>query len=504
MLKHHSFFVHFFLNTPSNISKFAALKHYLFLVIYMQKNFLFLATAALALAFATSCSVNDSNDEEYSKWIFSGTVIDSENGQGLSDVQISYQGSKGKIKTAKTDSEGNFYIKDLPFGSLNFTFNYKKVSKKDTLFYAPKILNVSSSGESSRMEGVVANTALVVRLSPLSANLSGEFYIKDESTGKDFPVVKTKLHIVHQDTEFVNLNADGFDAKTDSLGKFDFSNLPADTGLSISVEAYSYKGLRYTASNIDLPRLRSGKNDIGRLFLTRDSSITVEIPIKASNVLDKNQMGLENVSQLETPYFVFNEKINSENLSVTVTADTVDFPVIPKVKNDTLFLNHSEAFPPNAKIALKIIAYGKKSGDRIEVELVNTSAFTTSRGIFVVTSNTWPSNEDFKAAFGIEDTIWVKFSKKLSTNTDRIQWNAATGIDRTIYGNGYYTNANTWVHKDTLFIQMLEDVLTNREQGDSVGTNITVYAEDGSYANNIVLRTELIIPDDYDDDDDEE
>lgn len=470
----------------------------------MQKKLLFLATTALALALATSCSVNDSNDEEYSKWVFSGTVIDSENGQGLSEVQISYQGSKGKIKTAETDSDGNFYIKDLPYGSLNFTFNYKKVNKKDTLFYAPKILNVGASGESSRMEGVIANTALIVRLSPLSAKVSGEFFIKDEATEKDIPVIKTKLYIAPQDTEFVNLNPKSFEAKTDSQGKFEFNNLPADTGLSISVEAYSYKGLRYTASNVDLPRLRTGENNIGRIFLVRDTTISAEFPIKASNVLDKNHMGLENVSQLETPYFVFNEKISSENMSVTVAADTSDFSVIPSVKEDTLFLNHSEAFPPNARITLKIVAYGKKSGDRIEVELNNQSAFTTSRGIFAVTSNTWPSNEDFKAAFGIEDTIWVKFSKELSSNTDRIQWNAATGIDRTIYGNGYYVNANTWINKDTLFVQMMEDILKNREQGDSVGMNITVYAKDGSYANNIMLRTELIVPDEEDDDEDDE
>ena len=66
----------------------------------------------------------------------------------------------------------------------------------------------------------------------------------------------------------------------------------------------------------------------------------------------------------------------------------------------------------------------------------------------------------------------------------------------TIYGNGYYANANTWINKDTLFVQMLQDILVNRDRGDSVGMNITVYAYDGSYIDSFILRTELIVPKD--------
>ena len=106
--------------------------------------------------------------------------------------------------------------------------------------------------------------------------------------------------------------------------------------------------------------------------------------------------------------------------------------------------------------------------------------------------------------------IWVKFSKTLAKNTDRIQWNYTSGVDCTIYGNGYYANANTWINKDTLFVQMLEGILMNRDRGDSVGMNITIYADDGSYMNGFVVRTELVVPqpppakeDDEEDDDDE-
>lgn len=461
----------------------------------MHKRIQLAFTAVLSIFLVTACSVSDSTDSEYSKWTFSGTVIDSENGQGLNKAEISYQDSDGDIQSVLTDSDGNFYIKDLPYGTLNFTFNYTKIKEKDTLHYTPKIINIGSSGESTRMEGVVAGTALIVRLSPLSATLSGEFYITEESTEKRIPVNNTKLFLIHQDTTYVNLDPKSFEAKTDSLGKFTFKGLPADTGLILTMEAFTYNGMRYTAADIELPRLKTkSTTDLGRIYLTRDTLITLDSKIKASNVMDKNQKGLENVSQLEVPYYIFDEEISTKNLSITVSADTSELTVEPRISKDTLFLDHNIAFPPAALITVKIVAYSKKSNERIEIELNDDSAFKTGRGIYAITSNAWPSNEQFKASFGTQDTIWVKFSKKLAKNTDRIQWNYASGVDCTIYANGYYANANSWVNKDTLFVQMLEDILIERDRGDSVGMNITVYAEDGTYMDAFTLRTELIVP----------
>ena len=46
-----------------------------------------------------------------------------------------------------------------------------------------------------------------------------------------------------------------------------------------------------------------------------------------------------------------------------------------------------------------------------------------------------------------------------------------------------------WTHND-------RDILVNRDRGDSVGMNITVYAYDGSYIDSFILRTELIVPKD--------
>ena len=339
----------------------------------MKKNTLFLVTLAVA-AFFSACSVSDSEDSEYSKWTFSGTVVDSENGQGLSKVQISYLDSDGDTETAETDEDGNFFIDNLPYGSLNFTFSYTLIQNKDTIYYAPKVLNIGSSGESSRMEGVVAGTALVVRLSPLNAELTGELYINDEYSDKKVPVTKTKVYLAHQDTAFINSAPKNFEATTDSLGRFSFKDLPADTGLMLIVEAFVYKDLRYTADAIELPRLKSSNpTDIGRIYLSRDTLITPEPQIKKSNVMDVDLIGLENVSQLETPYYIFKEELDSKNLSVTVNADTGTFFVEPRLSKDTLFLDHSTAFPPKASISVSIVGYGKKTGDRIAISLSGKS-----------------------------------------------------------------------------------------------------------------------------------
>ena len=253
--------------------------------------------------------------------------------------------------------------------------------------------------------------------------------------------------------------------------------------------------MRYTSNDIALPKLKSDiKTDLGRIYLTRDTTIEKKSIIKFSNVMDGNLNGYSNISTLTTPYYVFSENISDKNLSVSIKADTAVFYVKPTLSKDTLFLNHDLAFPAETKIVVNITAYKKNNGDRIVLELNGKSAFTTDRGLYAVTSNAWPSNKHFRATFGIKDTIWVKFSEQLDTNTDRIQWNYANGMSRTIYANGYYANAKSWVKKDTLFVKMLEDILVSREQGDSVGMNITVYAKNEMYLKGFSLHTELEVP----------
>lgn len=450
---------------------------------------------ACTCAIYLSCSVSDSEDDDYSKWNFSGSVVDSDSNLGLSKAKITYQDESGDVCTIDTDEDGNFFIDDIPFGSTTFSFSYEKIKDKDTLYYAPKILTINSTSESSHMEGVVASSSKVVRLSPLNANVSGEFYIDDEIHARKIPVKNMELSLANDDSNYVNLFPKTFYTKTDSMGKFSFKNLPADTGLTLIVTAIEIEGQHYSLEPIALPRLKASSNtNLGRKYLVRDTVIKIPSVLKSSNMLDENFHGYKNVSSLVTPFYVFKEKLSTKNLSVTVKCDTNIFYVNPVVKSDTLYLNHDEAFPSESEISVSIVAYGKKSGERMAIDISGDSAFVTSRGIYAVTSNAWASNKDFKSVFSIDDTIWIKFSDTLAKNINQIRWNFVK--DRTIYGDDSYTNnADAWIHVDTLFVQMKEKILdSTRKPGDSVWMNLTVYAKNGSYLKGFVLGTELYVP----------
>lgn len=441
------------------------------------------------------CSVADSTDSAYSRWDFSGSVVDATDNKGLNKATITYQDASGNITETETDKNGYFYIQELPYGTRSFTFSYKKISGKDTLYYSPKSVSITSTSESSHMEGVVAGNSSTVRLTPINASFKGELYIYDEDADKKIPVSGAKLNIIHQNADFINIFPESFSSKTDSTGKFTFKKIPADTGFILQVSPYTYNNLRYTTGDIVLPKLRANSEiDLGRNVLERDTSIEQKGIIKSSNVIDVNMNGYSGVSTLTTPYYVFSESITDKNLSVSVKADTATFYVKPTLAGDTLFLKHDLAFPAETKIFVNITAYKKKSGNRIALALQGDSAFTTDRGLYAVTSNAWPSNKNFKSTFGTKDTIWVKFSEKLDENTERIQWSFVNGMARSIYANGYYANAKSWIKQDTLFVQMLEKILDSRSQGDSVGMNVTVYAKNEMYLKGFTLRTELKVP----------
>jgi len=454
-----------------------------------------LTFCAIILAISTliSCSVSDSEDGEYSKWNYAGNVVDAENNLKLGGVEITYQNASGDVKTVFTDDSGYFFIEGLPYGTRTFRFSYKDINDKDTLYYAPHVESVNSTSESSHMEGVVASNAAVIKLSPLSGSIKGELYIQEENSENVVPAKNVHLTLVHEDTEFINLFPESFSATTDSLGKFSFKNLPADTGLVLKVSPTSYKDLRYTIADIAVPRLKSSITvDLGRTLFERDTLIKKEHDVTFSNVMDQNYKGYGSRSTLIIPYYVFKEEISSNNLFVEVKSDSAIFYVEPKINKDTLFLTHADsAFAAETKYSVKIDAFGKNSGTRYSLEFSGDSAFTTDKGFYAVASNAWVSHKDYKASFSINDTIWIKFNENLDKNVERVQWNYAENAARTIYAHSYGKNADSWIKDDTLFIQMQERILDTREQGDSIGMNITAYSERGLVLKNFVLYTEL-------------
>jgi len=454
-----------------------------------------LTFCAIILAITTliSCSVSDSEDGEYSKWNYAGNVVDAENNLKLGGVEITYQSASGEVKTVFTDDSGYFFIEGLPYGTRTFRFSYKDVNDDDTLYYAPHVESVNSTSESSHMEGVVASNAAVIKLSPLSGSIKGELYIQEENFDNAIPVKNASLTLVHGDDEFINLFPESFSATTDSLGKFCFKNLPADTGLVLKVSPTSYKDLRYTIADIAVPRLKSSITvDLGRTLFERDTLIKKEHDVTFSNVMDQNYKGYGSRSPLIIPYYVFKEEISSNNLFVEVRSDSAVFYVEPKINKDTLFLTHADsAFTAETRYTVKIDAFGKKSETRYSLEFSGDSAFTTDKGFYAVASNAWVSHKDYKASFSINDTIWIKFNENLDKNVERVQWNYAENAARTIYAHSYGKNADSWIKDDTLFIQMQERILDTREQGDSIGMNITAYSERGLVLKNFALYTEL-------------
>lgn len=462
----------------------------------MQVKQAFSFAMCVIAACVIGCSPTNSEDSEYSKWSFSGSVVDASNNATLCGVKISYQNASGDLKSTETDEAGNFFIDDLPYGSRTFTFTHREIQKKDTLYYAPHVETVNSTSESSHMEGVVATSSMVIRLSPLNAALNGELYINEASSGKAVPIKGASISIVHQSEDYVNLFPESFDGSSDSLGKFTFKNLPADSGLVLKIAPVTYNGLRYTATDKILPRLKpNGAIDLGRTYLQQDTLVKKQNDIKASNVMDKNYMGYGELSPLIVPYYVFNEKITSKNLSVNVRSDSANFYVEPVIKGDTLFLAHPDsAFDAETRYSVSITAYGKESGERYNLAFNGDSAFTTGRGLYAITSNAWPSNEKYTSSFGTSDTIWVKFSEDLVSSADKIQWSFASGATRTIYAHSYGKNADAWVKKDTLFVKLMDRILDSRVQGDTIGMNITAYGKSGLVLKNFSLYTEIQVP----------
>jgi hypothetical protein len=446
----------------------------------------FLIALSIVAIITVSCSVADSENDEYAKWTFSGRIISASTGLGLYGATIEYLDDSGTLKKSNSDESGIFFIEGLPYGQRTFTFTHYTINKNDTLYYAPKIITIASAGESNHMEGVVASGSRVVRLSPLNAGIVGELYVQEEATGVKSPTSKVKIHLFHQDTAFVNIAPEIFSTTTDSLGRFTFNKLPADSGLVLSAEPFTYKGKTYRFSNTALPRLRSDiVHDMGRLFLNCDTLKESAPVIVSSNVMDKNRMGYKNLSPLITPYYVFSEAISKENISVSLVGDSATI-LTPEIKGDTLFLRHTTPLVAEKSYSVSIIGYTKK-GERLTIDLSGEAAFTTNRGLYAVTSNAWAASSRYKATFSVNDTLWVKFSDSLAT----VQWSKAAKVKKSIYAGNVSPNADAWIKVDTLFVKMFETFDDSLVAGDTVGMNLTAHAKSGLYLHGLTILTEL-------------
>jgi len=458
----------------------------------MRSNVILLSVI-LGVIFA-GCGANDSDTNEYSKWTFSGYVVDGVENKGLSGAEIAYLDDEGNTQTVFTDSSGAFYIADIAYGTRSFTFSFFEVitsgKTQDTVYYGTRILSAGSTTESSAMEGVVANGSRIVKLFPLNADLEGDLYLIVDDSGIKVPAESVQVSLRYLDTTFVNSNPKRFLAVTDSSGRFTFADLPADSNWVISFAVKKYGSLRYVADSYALPLLLSEQSlDIGRTFMNVDTLVEAESFVVASNVLDDDGLGLKNISPVTEPYFVMAKALDVANLSVSLTYKDTTFLVTPVISGDTLFLRHDLNLPAERTFSVDIYGYTKKTRERVHVLLDSTASFKTGKGLYAIASNTWTTSGKYQASFALYDTLWIRFSETLDSAVGLVQWAEASDADATLYGAGVSKNAEVWIHKDTLFVRPDQRVAV--VSGDTIGFNVTVVSASGLVASNVEVYSKF-------------
>ena len=96
----------------------------------IKKDWFIVVAALLTASYFSACSVTDSESDDYAKWEFSGYVLDASTGKGLANASITYQDG-GKQKEVFTKEDGSFFIDNLTYGTLSFSFSYTEINKKD-------------------------------------------------------------------------------------------------------------------------------------------------------------------------------------------------------------------------------------------------------------------------------------------------------------------------------------------------------------------------------------
>jgi hypothetical protein len=437
----------------------------------MNRMHYFKTIAILAvLSIICGCGGGGSSSVEYAKWDFSGYVVDGATNVRLSGAKIEYLDADGVQAEVVSDPSGAFFVSGLAYGQKVFRISCLGVRGGDTVQYAERLIQASSMTESSLMEGVLANGSRLLKLYPLTGSFHGEVMIKAKGSGKLLPAQGVTLHLQYRDSTFVNATPDDFNVVADSLGRFQFVRLPADTNMTLTVNAYDYNGTRYVASPQFLPRLQASQDlDVGRFVLDADTASGSEDPVLSSNVLDGDGVGLVGISADLDPYYLLSVELDPARLDVQVSANDSTLDAVPEFRGDTLFLRHTAPFPTNSFIQVEVTGVSM-SGARVFLDLGGVRCFKTGRPLHAVASNTWRGGGNFRSEFALFDTLWVVYSEALGS-VSQLQWSKVT-TGKTLYGFGSVANSQAWVSGDTLFV--IPDQRFQATGGDPFGFNVTV------------------------------
>ncbi len=194
-----------------------------------------------------------------------------------------------------------------------------------------------------------------------------------------------------------------------------------------------------------------------------------EISIAASNVLSGSGIGLSNVPIGISPYFVL--RMTPKPGTVTVNFVGGGSPNVQvRISGDTVFTDPVTNFLYSSSVATRINGVDT-SGSLIDIYLTDDQRFITEEALFSVNSNTWDANGNPVTEFPLNDTMWVQYSHALDTNPALIEW-SNPGTDVSLYGSGTETNAEAWIHDDTLFVLPKQQAYIN--YGDEVGFKVRV------------------------------
>lgn len=428
------------------------------------------------LALLVSCGGEGSTSQEYAKWTFSGYIVDGATNERLPGTTIEYLDENGNTTIVHADSNAAFYITSLPYGQKVFRFSGERLSGKDTVEYGERLVSASSGTESSLMEGVLANGSRLIKLYPLNASVTGQAVLKLAGSGQMVRAANITLRIQYRDTSFVNNAPQKFQVKSDSLGKFRFDNLPADTSIWLFANAIEYNGTRYNMVPQSLPRLASGvEQDIGRIVLQADTVNLETLQALSSNVLDLDGVGLVGLSPDITPYYVLNEKLKENLVDLQVLVGDSALDALPELKGDTLYVRHNTPFPANALIEVQLRGQSAGTGKMMELKLNGKRCFKIGQALMPLASNTWSSELDYRSEFAVGDTLWVRYSAKLSA-VSQVQW-AKVSSGKSLWGAGQSANASAWTNQDTLFV--VPDQRLSAAAGDRIAFQVAVRSASG-------------------------
>jgi len=437
----------------------------------------------------SACSGSDSSVSDLPTWSYSGIVLDGSTDSVLAGAVVDYLDVSGNRQAVQTNEKGEFFVGTLPYGQRTFHFSCKKTDSAGRVVeFGERLIAASSYNESSSMPGALAGGSRVLRLFPLSGSVKGNIVVKVAGTGSIVPARGVTLEVVYRDTSFVNSHAASFLSKTDSVGAFQFTNLPADSGLQLSIPRFFQDGHWYNAGGTFFPRLvpRTAIS-LARTVIDADTASDYVEPILASNVLDASGLGLSGVGVTSVPWFRIAFPFDASHLAVQLLNGTTDVPVSVSVRGDTLFLNHADRLPANAFLTADISGLDGK-GARFHAVLDGNRRFKTRPALTALESNTWSTSSAYRGQASLLDTLWVRFSEPLSSDLSQVQWSKSTQA-RTIYGRGPSVNAQAWVKAETLFV--VPDQRLRLDTTGRMAFNVVAQAASGSQSAAVEIATDI-------------